>query len=94
MSMRPCDKCLENNWRFERIENVIRATCNLCGSEVEFDYRLRIRKSTPKIQTKKDSGKCRKCGGELVLREMKKPSKMFRNYHKCLKCRTVYFNKR
>lgn len=34
--MRPCEKCLENNWSFEIIEGFVRATCNLCGYEVEF----------------------------------------------------------
>lgn len=95
--MRHCDKCLENNWRFEKIDNMIRATCNICGSEVEFGCRIRIRKSTPKVKTElikpKNRTVCRKCGGELVLGEMRKPSKVFKNFHKCVNCRTVYFNK-
>lgn len=35
--MRPCDKCLDNNWRFEKLDGgYIRATCNGCGYEVEW----------------------------------------------------------
>jgi DNA-directed RNA polymerase subunit M/transcription elongation factor TFIIS len=37
--MRPCEKCLENNWTYEKIEDTIRATCKLCGYEVEFAAR-------------------------------------------------------
>lgn len=39
MPMRNCSKCLENNWSFEKIENIIRATCRLCDYEVEFEAR-------------------------------------------------------
>lgn len=39
MAMRPCEKCFENSWSFEKIEDVIRATCRLCGFEVEFPAR-------------------------------------------------------
>lgn len=37
--MRPCQKCLENNWSFEFIDETrtVLATCNLCGFQVEFD---------------------------------------------------------
>lgn len=37
--MRPCERCLENYWSFETIENIIRATCNMCSHEVEFSKR-------------------------------------------------------
>lgn len=37
--MSRCEKCLENNWRFEYIEEWIRATCQYCGHEVEFPSR-------------------------------------------------------
>lgn len=36
MAMRNCAKCFENYWRYEVIEDMIRATCNLCEHEVEF----------------------------------------------------------
>lgn len=34
--MRLCDKCLENNWKYEYIDGYIRAICQNCGHEVEF----------------------------------------------------------
>lgn len=37
MSMSMCDRCLENNWNYEFIDGWIRATCNFCGHEVEFE---------------------------------------------------------
>lgn len=37
MAMRPCSKCLENSWKYELPDSVtVRATCQLCGHEVEF----------------------------------------------------------
>lgn len=34
--MRVCDKCLENNWKYDFIDGWIHATCNFCGNEIEF----------------------------------------------------------
>lgn len=34
--MRACEKCLENNWKYEYIEGYVRAECECCGYEVEF----------------------------------------------------------
>lgn len=43
--MKPCNKCLENQWAFELSDAVtVRATCKLCGHEVEF--------TTAKLQRK------------------------------------------
>jgi hypothetical protein len=37
MAMRPCKKCLENRWSFEKLDTAyIRATCQGCGAEVEW----------------------------------------------------------
>lgn len=36
MSMGNCDKCFENNWQYQHIEDIIISTCNLCGYEVHF----------------------------------------------------------
>lgn len=36
MAMGPCNNCLERRWKFEKIEAIIRATCQVCGYEVEF----------------------------------------------------------
>ena len=37
--MYPCNKCLENFWSYEEIDGYIRATCQICGNEVEFPTR-------------------------------------------------------
>ena len=37
MAMRPCEKCYENRWKFELIDGWVKATCELCGYEVEFE---------------------------------------------------------
>ena len=36
MPMRPCEKCLENNWSFAVDEGVVTATCRSCENEVSF----------------------------------------------------------
>lgn len=46
--MRPCSKCFNNNWHFQKIEDVIRANCNICGYEVEFAAKKRF-KSTNRV---------------------------------------------
>ena len=37
--MKPCGKCLENNWTYKFNEGIITATCEYCGSEVMFEAR-------------------------------------------------------
>lgn len=35
--MYPCKKCFENNWSYEDLpDGYIRATCQMCGYEVEW----------------------------------------------------------
>ena len=34
--MSPCQKCLENSWRYEYNEGWIKAICDFCENEVEF----------------------------------------------------------
>ena len=34
--MKPCDKCLENSWKYTFIEGVITATCQHCSHEVSW----------------------------------------------------------
>jgi hypothetical protein len=84
--MNPCNKCLENNWTFQKLEHPwIRATCTFCSHEVEWE-------------TKKKDGreKC-KCGNILILREAKiTPKKMRKSYYYtaykyCQKCRKIYY---
>jgi len=37
MAMRPCEKCLDNRWTYELPDKAtVRATCQGCGTEVEF----------------------------------------------------------
>ncbi len=43
MAMRACDNCLENNWKFTVLpERWIRATCNLCGHDIEFEGKAKV----------------------------------------------------
>lgn len=42
--MRSCEKCQENRWKFEYIEGWIRATCELCLWEVEFQSKKLTKK--------------------------------------------------
>ena len=37
--MKPCERCLEKNWRYEFNEGLVTATCQNCGSEVQFEAR-------------------------------------------------------
>lgn len=87
--MRPCSQCLENHWVFEFIDGFVRATCQICSYEVEFEAKRdhnRITGDTP----------CRKCGGKLEYRE-RKPNKpilpsgiYFLYWWKCQKCSTTF----
>lgn len=83
--MRPCDKCLENNWSFENIENIVRATCQFCGYEVEWE---------PKEKTFHKCSRCRKCGGTLKRHTFKhhKTNALywFLWGWKCVKCHRIY----
>lgn len=31
-----CNRCLENNWSFKKVEGIITATCTFCSYEVQF----------------------------------------------------------
>lgn len=86
--MRHCSNCLENNWRFEKAdENWIRATCKMCGFEVEWEK---------KKQTLKEGEKCVKCSGTIHYHESKfKESKLLKpfyytGYYRCEKCRAFF----
>jgi hypothetical protein len=39
MAMRPCDRCLENRWKYAVEEGVVTATCQSCAHEVQFPAR-------------------------------------------------------
>ena len=87
--MRNCYKCLENDWSFEKIEDIIRATCNQCGYEVEFEAKK-------KKKQKKTGDKCKKCGGVLFYKKCAdRPFKKNQTYfytglYKCRECGTTY----
>lgn len=66
MAMSLCDKCFENNWKFKKIGNYIRATCQWCAHEVEFKAR-KPKKPEPQQLTiftiiEKQIKKRRQCG--------------------------------
>ena len=45
-----CNKCLENNWKYEYLEGYIRATCLICDNEVEFpSKKLKRTLQRPKV---------------------------------------------
>ena len=88
--MRPCDKCLENFWAFQKIDGYIRATCKNCGHEVEFQAH--------KKDEIRQGGKCRKCGGKIALKESRfKKEKLnkpyyYNAYYRCRKCGTFFMS--
>jgi len=46
MAMGSCNKCLENQWTFEVLDAVtVRATCKLCGHEVQWSPKKLQRKA-------------------------------------------------
>lgn len=82
--MYPCKKCLEKNWKFEVIEDIIRATCRVCGNEVEFPKK-------DKVQMKLGDT-CRKCkGAQIVVKNARKP-RAYYAYYWCPACHTNYFS--
>ena len=82
--MNACNKCLENNWGFRKIENMIEATCKICDNIVEFEAK-------PDQEKMELGSACRKCGSEIVIREAKK-KQVYSHYLYCIKCRTIYFS--
>lgn len=86
--MRPCDKCLENNWDFQKLDTGwVRATCHQCGNEVEFEGKKKI---------ENEGDICRKCRTKVILRQTKKTPKQLQKsfyytaYLFCPKCKTMY----
>lgn len=89
MAMRPCENCLENNWKYEYINGYIRAICNNCGYEVEFEAR-----NKEKI---KEGSHCRKCNAIVEKKESKfnkkklKKNYYFTHYYQCPECKENYW---
>jgi len=88
MAMRPCEKCTENNWKFEQIDGWVRAICEMCGHEVEF--RARTIADEPRIT---EVGQpCRKCSEPVIIRKAGKKSHTYKAYFYCPNCKTIYFS--
>lgn len=86
--MRHCEKCSENNWKFETIDGWVKATCTFCANEVEF--RARTMDSETKID--KVGQPCRKCDTPVILRTTKGKAKTYKAYYYCPNCKTIYFS--
>lgn len=92
--MRPCEKCLENNWTFKPLDTGwVRATCKMCNYEVEWEPSVK-----PKIWKGANCKKCQK--GIIEVKNLRfKPSKLRKNYYytacyHCPKCDTDFYNER
>jgi hypothetical protein len=90
--MYACNKCLSNQWKYELIENWVRATCQVCGSEVEWENKKKLGKRKWFV-----GSKC-KCGkGVLVLKELRfKGKKLKKTYYYshalfCSACHRFYY---
>lgn len=89
--MNYCSKCLERNWKFEKKENMILATC-ICGNEVMFEA-----KEKKKRKSLEEKDPCRGCGSKLEWRSRKLTLKRLHGaWHyckwlQCVQCRAIYF---
>lgn len=87
--MQACKNCLENRWSFEKIEDMIRATCLSCGNDVEW---------FPEKKLFREGDACKKCGHAILLRQSKfHPKKLKKPYYytayfRCPQCRTFYMS--
>jgi len=85
MPMYACQKCGENKWKFKFIEGWVRATCEFCGHEVEFES-----KEKEKMHEGDD---CRKGdGGIIMVKPVKKKNSVYSAFLYCPVCRTIYFS--
>ena len=87
--MNICNKCLENNWKFEYNDGWVTATCQNCGHYVEFAAKDKIKA--------KPGDTCRKCKKGIIFKKESKfnPKKLkrpyyFTAYYFCPVCRTMY----
>jgi transcription elongation factor Elf1 len=86
MPMYACAKCGENRWKFKKIESWIRATCEFCDNEVEFEAK-------PDHQPVQEGDYCRKeDGGIIITKPVKKKDSIYSAYYFCPVCRTIYFS--
>ena len=90
MPMKPCQKCLNNNWDFKKNDDTIEATCQMCGYEVSFSALKKKPKPSPTI--------CKGCNNKLdLIRSRFKPSKLKKPYYfthslHCSKCNKWYIS--
>ncbi len=91
--MKPCKKCEYSDWKFEKVDGWINATCKQCGNTFSFEAKK-------KKKPVKDGGACRRCGSPVKLRasritakKKKKPYYFTATLH-CTnpKCRTLYLS--
>lgn len=90
MAMRPCSRCLENSWKFEKLpDGWARATCQMCAATVEFEAKKKLAEGDP----------CRHCKEPLVWKARKPLGQkaMRAPFHyckwlKCPKCRATYLS--
>lgn len=93
MAMGFCNKCLEKNWFFKKLEGAVLAVCQYCGNEVEFSFEERGSDWQPGMP-------CPDCKTPLKKRQHKlplKPKVLKRAYHFnwwcwCQKCKKVFHN--
>lgn len=88
--MRPCNKCLDNVWKFDTLDTGwIKATCQMCANEVEWE---------PKKKEKEAPTHCKGCDTKLTLRKAKiTPKKLKKAYYftasfVCRKCNKIYLD--
>lgn len=62
--MKPCRQCDNDDWKFEKVDGWINATCKQCGNTFSFEL-----KEKKKVE---EGGDCRRCGAKVELR----PSRM------------------
>ena len=95
--MQACSNCLEKKWSYKFIDGWIKAECQVCGNEIEF-------KAKGKVKKEHFAGEsCRRCGTPIIfvdrrdqkpkLKQLKK-AYYFTAYFRCTKCKTFYFDER
>ena len=93
MAMGICNKCLENNWKFEKLDGFwIKAICQQCGNEVEWES-----KKLNKLKIEKEGDLCRKCKIPVIMHYSKfnkkklKKAYYYNQFLQCPKCRHAYY---
>ena len=89
--MSNCKNCLENSWSYKyEDDKTILATCNICGNEVSFNAKKKIRIKAGDL--------CRKCKNPIIYKDSKFNKKKllknyyFTGYYYCPKCKTFYMS--